>query len=550
MLTNPDEDRINYVKAAKKGYERVGILSRVFGKAGTKAAVITGAKVGAKVGFKAGAKTVPIAGQVLMALDAAPEAYRVAKEGFALNRQGMREIKEAQGLKERAAAIGRYAKATAQQQVTGAARVGAAALVGSDVVHSLRKKNPQDYRAEIAKMLQKMPSDWVRQYNSGRRQLADVGGPVLPASPTPEQAMLMIGITAGGRSSGDTPVGSLPIPQEVRDEAMHGLRLSHKQNYGAWDFIGIARAIQLAISPGVTPTTQKRMRNYFSRHRKDAQSARWGNESNPSRGWMAWLNWGGDAGQQWVSRSNPNYAPNRFSMARYNPFDNPYHQQGRDQWGKVCFYIYNDDGTPVLTAMGQPQWCYTPEKAAVMIAKATRAGYRTSPSAVSPGPRPAAGPFTPPAGAGPFGGGGAPGPFGAPGARPAPLPTPAAAPPPRPASTGTVRDRIREHAARPVTHGFEKGMVALIPSGGVVVGNMDVYMITGASPASFTAKRMETIKGNWNMERQGWETMPDFSKPPYGREERIMLDGDGKPKRYGVKAWDGKPIMHWDWHGN
>jgi len=432
MLTNPDkEDRINYVKAAKKGYERVGILSKIFSKVGAKTAVTAGAKVGAKVGVKTGAKAVPIAGQVLMVIDAAPEAYRVTKEGFALNRQGMREIKEARGVKGRAAAIGRHARATAKQQVTGAVRVGAAALVGSDVVHSIRKRNPSAYRDEIAQLLQNMPSDWRSQYNSGRRKLAAVGGPALPATPTPEQAMELIGITAGGNPSGDAPVGPNTVPQAVRDEAMHGIRLSHKRNYGAWDFIGLARAIQLALAPGVSNKTRSRMRNYFSRHRKDAQSAKWGNEANPSRGWMAWLNWGGDAGQDWVTKSSSN------PLTKVNPMrnffiDNPYYREHTDQYGKICFYIYNDDGTPVLTGAGTPQWCYNKDKAELMIRKAERAGYRVSPSAVSPGPRVAPTP-------GPFGGGAAPtpGPF-APSAAP---PPPRAAPSAPPSSGGSANVR-------------------------------------------------------------------------------------------------------------
>jgi hypothetical protein len=564
MLTNPDEtEDPNYRQAAQKAVKRGRRLGALFGKfgakAGGKAAAKTAAKVGTKTAAKAGSKFVPGVGEVMMVIDAAPEFVRVQRESAALVRDSKQRVKSARGvgatLSELAGGAGRYIK----HHAVGTARIGAAALVGSDVVHSVRKQNPQDYRAEIAKMLQTMPSDWARQYNSGRRQLADVGGPALPSRPSPEQAMQMIGITAGGRASGDVPTGQIPIPQEVREEAMHGLRLSHKNNYGAWDFIGIARAIQLAISPGVTPTTQKRMRNYFTRHRKDASSAKWGNEANPSRGWMAWLNWGGDAGNNWVNSgvSAPaRKTQKRRTSMRYNPFDNPYHQQGRDQWGKVCFYIYNDDGTPVLTAMGQPQWCYTPEKAAVMIAKATRAGYRTSPSAVSPGPRPAAGPFTPPAGEGPFGGPAAPprptytpppsaGPFGAPPRSPAAAPPPQAAPP-RPASTGTVRDRIREHASKPITHKFEKGNIVLMPSGGLTASR-NPYLIIKVSPSSLVVKRLEEVRQDWNMRAQGWNTMPDLSRPPYGEEIRVMLDDAGNPKRYGVELWMGTPFMQYDY---
>ena len=72
---------------------------------------------------------------------------------------------------------------------------------------------------------------------------------------------------------------------------------------------------------------------------------------------------------------------------RYNPYAKP----GQDQYGKVCFYIYNDDGTQVTGPTG-PKFCYSAEKAAEMVKKAESAGKRVSPSSVSPGPRTAPGP--------------------------------------------------------------------------------------------------------------------------------------------------------------
>jgi hypothetical protein len=73
---------------------------------------------------------------------------------------------------------------------------------------------------------------------------------------------------------------------------------------------------------------------------------------------------------------------------RHNPFYNPYAKPGTDPHGKSCFYIYNDDGTPAMSASG-PRFCYSSEKAEQLIEKVTRAGFRVSPSATSPGPRPA-----------------------------------------------------------------------------------------------------------------------------------------------------------------
>lgn len=72
---------------------------------------------------------------------------------------------------------------------------------------------------------------------------------------------------------------------------------------------------------------------------------------------------------------------------------NPYAKSGQDQYGKVCFYIYNDDGTQVIGPTG-PKFCYSAEKAAEMVKKAESAGKRVSPSSVSPGPRTAPGPVS------------------------------------------------------------------------------------------------------------------------------------------------------------
>lgn len=158
-------------------------------------------------------------------------------------------------------------------------------------------------RREVEQMLKTAPGDWRAQFQSGASQLRQTGQ-FGAKELTREGALRVLGITAGGNRSSDTARGSRRVPADVREEAMHGLRLSHANNYGAWNFIGIARAIQLATEPGVPTSTIDRMSNYFTRHAKDKQSANFGNERSPSRGYMAWLNWGGDAGLRWVSGGN------------------------------------------------------------------------------------------------------------------------------------------------------------------------------------------------------------------------------------------------------
>jgi GNAT superfamily N-acetyltransferase len=168
---------------------------------------------------------------------------------------------------------------------------------------------------EIADLLRTMPSDWRRQYRSGRDKLGAIGGPMLPDTPSPEQAMLLIGITAGGNPSGDSPFGPHRVPAAVRQAAMKGIRLSHANNYGAWDFIGLARAIELVIVPSVSDTTFKRMGLYLFRHKKDALGSNFGNDANPSRGYMAWLNWGGDPAVPWTRAFERNPASYRIETS-------------------------------------------------------------------------------------------------------------------------------------------------------------------------------------------------------------------------------------------
>ncbi|MBB4614425.1 hypothetical protein [Novosphingobium taihuense] len=46
----------------------------------------------------------------------------------------------------------------------------------------------------------------------------------------------------------------------------------------------------------------KSMFSYFARHAVDKKAAqdRWNNDSDPSAGFIAWLLWGGDAGETWA----------------------------------------------------------------------------------------------------------------------------------------------------------------------------------------------------------------------------------------------------------
>ena len=174
------------------------------------------------------------------------------------------------------------------------------------------------YRAEIVEMLRKMPSGWQRQYRVGKETLARNGGPVLPNAPTPEQAMLILGNSAGRNFDPETPRGDQPVPKAVRDAAMKGLRLSYRNNYGGWEFFGIARAIQLALVPQISLRGRERMVRYLNDHERDKAGTDFGNDAKPSRGYMAWLNWGGDPAKAWNERDGIERATYGASARRTN----------------------------------------------------------------------------------------------------------------------------------------------------------------------------------------------------------------------------------------
>jgi hypothetical protein len=68
---------------------------------------------------------------------------------------------------------------------------------------------------------------------------------------------------------------------------------------GAGTAVGWTRAGQLARGETLSLSTVKRMFSYFSRHEVDKKGKDWGNQANPSNGYIMWLAWGGDAGFAW-----------------------------------------------------------------------------------------------------------------------------------------------------------------------------------------------------------------------------------------------------------
>lgn len=108
---------------------------------------------------------------------------------------------------------------------------------------------------------------------------------------------------------------SFVVPEDVRKAAERGLALREKfgrggmspseaKKEGIWSGVNTAKAL---ISGKISATLVRRMRRYFTRHASDADAKGdesrgfWGNDSNPSNGWIAHLIWGGREGKSWVN---------------------------------------------------------------------------------------------------------------------------------------------------------------------------------------------------------------------------------------------------------
>ena len=90
-------------------------------------------------------------------------------------------------------------------------------------------------------------------------------------------------------------------PAAVAKLAAKGLELRERFNRGGTE-VGVTRAKQLAARKPVSEDDITAISSYFKRHAvdKDAKAHQWGDASDPSAGYVAWLLWGGDAGEKWA----------------------------------------------------------------------------------------------------------------------------------------------------------------------------------------------------------------------------------------------------------
>ena len=91
--------------------------------------------------------------------------------------------------------------------------------------------------------------------------------------------------------------------KKMAANAEKGLTLREKFGRGGTE-VGMKRAKQIAGGGPMSDTDVKSMHSYFARHKvdKDTKAHNWGDDNDPSAGYIAWLLWGGDEGKDWAER--------------------------------------------------------------------------------------------------------------------------------------------------------------------------------------------------------------------------------------------------------
>lgn len=98
-------------------------------------------------------------------------------------------------------------------------------------------------------------------------------------------------------------------PKPVRRAAEHGLFLRKKYRRGGLSNkeagemgigSGVQRAVNLKNGDRVSPKVIRQMKSFYARAAKHKHGSH--RDGGPSAGTIAWLLWGGDAGEEWVNR--------------------------------------------------------------------------------------------------------------------------------------------------------------------------------------------------------------------------------------------------------
>ncbi|SFP90104.1 hypothetical protein [Tranquillimonas alkanivorans] len=88
-------------------------------------------------------------------------------------------------------------------------------------------------------------------------------------------------------------------PEEAARAAEKGLDLCDRFDRGGTE-AGLARARSLKKRQPLPPEAIGKMVAYFQRHEGDKIKGNFGDDEDPSEGYVAWLLRGGDAGRDWA----------------------------------------------------------------------------------------------------------------------------------------------------------------------------------------------------------------------------------------------------------
>jgi len=92
----------------------------------------------------------------------------------------------------------------------------------------------------------------------------------------------------------------LTLPAAVAANAARGLALRARFGRGG-TAVGVARAQALAARKPVSVADVRVIAAWFARFGAMRRGRGWGDDADPSAGWVAWLLWGGDEGRAWIT---------------------------------------------------------------------------------------------------------------------------------------------------------------------------------------------------------------------------------------------------------
>lgn len=90
----------------------------------------------------------------------------------------------------------------------------------------------------------------------------------------------------------------LSIPRNVQDNAKKALKLRDEYGFGGTE-VGEHMAEKLADGGQLTEDEVRHVSQYFPRHAGDNLDETGQGDEKPSRGYIAWMLWGGDEGREW-----------------------------------------------------------------------------------------------------------------------------------------------------------------------------------------------------------------------------------------------------------